>query len=86
KTFVPDRPGHDRRYAIDASRICRELGWVPSYSFEEGVLRTVEWYLSHPEWCALVQKDNYGRERLGLGTGRAGADAATAPRPDGVRA
>jgi dTDP-glucose 4,6-dehydratase len=75
KTFVPDRPGHDRRYAIDASRIRRELGWVPSYSFEEGLLRTVEWYVSHPEWCAAVQSGNYGRERLGL--------AAPA---DGVRA
>ncbi len=66
KTFVPDRPGHDRRYAIDASKIRRELGWSPSYSFEEGLLRTVEWYVSHPEWCATVQKGNYGRERLGL--------------------
>ncbi len=55
KTFVPDRPGHDRRYAIDASKIRRELGWSPSYSFEEGLLRTVRWYVDHPEWCATVQ-------------------------------
>ena len=67
KTFVPDRPGHDRRYAIDARKIRRELAWSPSYSFEEGLLRTVEWYLGHPEWCAAVQAGNYGRERLGLG-------------------
>src|SRR5512140_3058437 len=66
KTFVPDRPGHDRRYAIDASKIRRELGWEPSYSFEEGLLRTVRWYLSNGEWCETVQAGNYGRERLGL--------------------
>jgi len=80
RTFVPDRPGHDRRYAIDASKIRRELGWGPSYSFEEGLLRTVEWYLSHQEWCATVQAGNYERERLGLGP------AASAPRAGGVRA
>ncbi|MEO8586651.1 MAG: dTDP-glucose 4,6-dehydratase [Acidobacteriota bacterium] len=66
KTFVPDRPGHDRRYAIDAGKIRRELGWEPSYSFEEGLLRTVKWYLANQDWCATVQKENYGRERLGL--------------------
>ena len=74
KTFVPDRPGHDRRYAIDASRIRRELGWVPSYSFEEGVLRTVRWYLDHHEWCETVQKGQNARARVGLGT-PAGAPA-----------
>ena len=83
KTFVRDRPGHDRRYAIDASKIRRELGWSPSYSFEEGLLRTVEWYLSHQEWCATVQAGNYGRERLGLGTG---VGTAAAPRAGGARA
>ena len=66
KTFVKDRPAHDRRYAIDASKIRRELGWQPSYSFEEGLLRTVRWYLSNHEWCETVQAGNYGRERLGL--------------------
>jgi dTDP-glucose 4,6-dehydratase len=75
KTFVPDRPGHDRRYAIDAGKIRRELGWQPSYSFEEGLLRTVEWYVSHPEWCAAVQAGNYGRERLGLAAPGGGARA-----------
>ncbi len=67
KTFVRDRPGHDRRYAIDASKIRRELGWVPSYSFEEGLLRTVRWYLDHHDWCATVQKGQDARARIGLG-------------------
>ena len=71
-TFVPDRPGHDRRYAIDASKIRRELGWRPSYSFEEGLLRTVRWYLANQAWCETVQSGNYGRERLGLAAPRAG--------------
>jgi dTDP-glucose 4,6-dehydratase len=80
KTFVPDRPGHDRRYAIDASKIRRELGWSPSYSFEEGLLRTVRWYQSNLEWCATVQAGNYDRERLGLGP------AASVPHAGGARA
>jgi dTDP-glucose 4,6-dehydratase len=67
KTFVPDRPGHDRRYAIDASKIRRELGWSPSYSFEEGLLRTVRWYLDHHDWCETVQKGQDARARIGLG-------------------
>jgi dTDP-glucose 4,6-dehydratase len=67
KTFVPDRPGHDRRYAIDASKIRRELGWVPSYSFEEGLLRTVRWYLANTDWCTAVQAGKDARARLGLG-------------------
>jgi dTDP-glucose 4,6-dehydratase len=82
KTFVRDRPGHDRRYAIDAGKIRRELGWSPSYSFEEGLLRTVEWYLSHPEWCATVQAGQDARARVGLGAGA----APSVPRADGVRA
>ena len=69
KTFVRDRPGHDRRYAIDASKIRRELGWVPSYSFEEGLLRTVRWYVDNPEWCAAVQSGKDARARIGLGAG-----------------
>jgi dTDP-glucose 4,6-dehydratase len=66
KTFVKDRPGHDRRYAIDASRIREELGWRPSFTFEEGLLRTVKWYLANHAWCESVQSGNYNRERLGL--------------------
>jgi dTDP-glucose 4,6-dehydratase len=68
KTFVPDRPGHDRRYAIDANKIRRELGWRPSYSFEEGLLRTVKWYLSNQDWCNAVQAGKDPRARLGLAT------------------
>jgi dTDP-glucose 4,6-dehydratase len=67
KTFVADRPGHDRRYAIDASKIHRLLGWRPRHSFEDGLERTVRWYLDHRAWCEGVQAGRYNRERLGLG-------------------
>jgi len=68
KAFVPDRKGHDRRYAIDASRIRSELGWRPEHDFESGMEATVRWYLEHRDWCAAVQqKGRYRRERLGLG-------------------
>jgi len=67
KTFVPDRPGHDRRYAIDATKIRRELGWAPRWSFEDGLRETVRWYLEHRVWCEEVQAGRYDRERLGLG-------------------
>jgi dTDP-glucose 4,6-dehydratase len=66
KTFVPDRPGHDWRYAIDASRIRRELGWEPRHTFEEGLLETARWYLEHRDWCEAVQAGRYDRQRLGL--------------------
>ena len=66
RTFVPDRPGHDRRYAIDASKIERELGWRPSHNFESGLRATVEWYVNNREWCRQVQSGRYNRERLGL--------------------
>jgi dTDP-glucose 4,6-dehydratase len=66
KRFVPDRPGHDRRYAIDAGKVRAELGWEPAHDFPTGLRRTVEWYLHNREWCAEVQAGNYGRERLGL--------------------
>ncbi len=66
RTFVPDRPGHDRRYAIDASKFRRELGWAPAYDFESGLAKTVRWYLEHRDWCQAVQAGRYGRERLGL--------------------
>lgn len=62
--FVQDRPGHDRRYAIDASKIIDQLGWKPQESFETGIRKTVEWYLSHPEWVEKVQSGAY-REWLG---------------------
>ena len=64
--FVPDRPGHDRRYAIDADKVRRELGWEPRYRFEEGLVQTVGWYLSNLDWCEAVQSRGYRRERLGL--------------------
>jgi len=66
-TFVEDRPGHDRRYAIDASKIQRDLGWVPQETFETGMRKTVEWYLANRDWCARVQDGSYQRERLGIG-------------------
>ena len=66
KTFVTDRPGHDHRYAIDFSKIKNELGWQPSYSFEEGMEQTVQWYLNHQEWCENVTSGKYQRERLGI--------------------
>jgi len=67
KTYVADRPGHDRRYAIDASKIRRELGWAPQHTFESGLRDTVQWYLDHREWCEQIQAGRYDRQRLGLG-------------------
>jgi len=66
KTFVKDRPGHDRRYAIDASRVREELGWRPAHDLESGLRRTVRWYLQNAAWCESVQSGKYRRERLGL--------------------
>lgn len=70
KTFVPDRPGHDRRYAIDASKIRQELGWTPRHDFASGLRQTIRWYLNQREWCEAVQTGRYQRERLGLATER----------------
>ena len=67
RTFVADRPGHDRRYAIDATRIRRELGWAPARTFEAGLRETIVWYLEHRDWCEAIQAGRYDRERLGLG-------------------
>jgi dTDP-glucose 4,6-dehydratase len=67
-SFVTDRPGHDRRYAIDAGRISDELGWRPEHSFEDGLRETVEWYLDNRAWCEEVTRDRYDGGRLGLGT------------------
>ena len=64
-TYVKDRPGHDLRYAIDASKIQRELGWVPAETFETGIVKTVDWYLANTEWCRRVTDGSYRRERLG---------------------
>ncbi len=64
-SHVADRPGHDRRYAIDASKIQNELGWVPAETFESGLRKTVQWYLDNQAWCQRVQDGSYQRERLG---------------------
>lgn len=66
-TFVKDRPGHDRRYAIDASKIRRELGWTPAQDFESGLEKTVRWYLENPQWVERIANGEYRGERLGLG-------------------
>jgi dTDP-glucose 4,6-dehydratase len=66
-TPVTDRPGHDRRYAIDPTRISSELGWQPRHSFEEGLAATVRWYLEQQGWCSQVRnRAGYGGDRLGL--------------------
>ncbi|MFB2733552.1 dTDP-glucose 4,6-dehydratase [Shewanella mangrovisoli] len=64
--YVADRPGHDRRYAIDASKMSAELNWHPKETFETGLRKTVEWYLANQEWCQHVQNGTYHRERLGI--------------------
>jgi dTDP-glucose 4,6-dehydratase len=64
-TFVADRPGHDRRYAIDCTKLQRELGWAPHESFETGLAKTVDWYLANRPWCDDITARRYGRERLG---------------------
>ncbi len=68
--FVKDRPGHDRRYAIDAEKVRRELGWTPTVSFEEGMRSTVRWYVENRAWCERITQGVYRRERLGLGDER----------------
>jgi dTDP-glucose 4,6-dehydratase len=73
KQFVADRPGHDRRYAIDAGKIRSELGWRPAHSVEDGLAATVQWYLAHRAWCESVQSGSYRRERLGLAAADSGA-------------
>jgi dTDP-glucose 4,6-dehydratase len=65
-TFVTDRPGHDARYAVDASKAARELGWTPRETFETGLRKTVAWYLANRDWCARVLSGAYRTERLGL--------------------
>jgi dTDP-glucose 4,6-dehydratase len=65
-TYVADRPGHDMRYAIDASKIQKELGWEPEETFESGIRKTVQWYLENQEWCQHVQDGSYCRNRVGV--------------------
>jgi len=65
--FVPDRPGHDLRYAVDPGKIARELGWQPAESFASGLRKTVQWYLANGGWCDRVERGAYRGERLGLG-------------------
>lgn len=65
-TFVADRPGHDLRYAIDASKIKQDLGWVPQETFESGIRKTVEWYLNNKDWWQAILDGKYQLERLGL--------------------
>ena len=66
-TFVADRPGHDRRYAIDASKLRDELGWEPKYTFERGLAETVDWYLDNQAWVQRVLDGSYRLERIGVG-------------------
>lgn len=65
KIFVTDRPGHDRRYAIDATKIEKELGWEPAETFETGIRRTIQWYLDHLDWCREIEEKKYQRQRIG---------------------
>jgi len=69
-TYVADRPGHDQRYAIDASKIQNDLGWVPMETFETGLRKTVQWYLDNITWCQHVQDGSYQRQRLGVIQGK----------------
>jgi dTDP-glucose 4,6-dehydratase len=69
-TFVADRPGHDHRYAIDASKIRDQLGWRPSVGFEEGLIQTVQWYLANQVWWQPLVRERYSGERMGLGTSK----------------
>ncbi|AZG74189.1 dTDP-glucose 4,6-dehydratase [Shewanella livingstonensis] len=65
-TYVTDRPGHDRRYAIDANKMSKELNWQPQETFETGLRKTIEWYLTNQTWCQHVQNGTYKRDRLGI--------------------
>lgn len=73
-TFVADRPGHDRRYAIDIGKISSQLGWKPQEDFESGLQRTVQWYLDNPTWVERINSGEHHRERQGLNTKRQTAE------------
>lgn len=66
-TFVSDRPGHDQRYAIDATKIFQDLNWKPDHTLETGLRKTVSWFLDNPQWCETATNSGYRRERLGKG-------------------
>jgi dTDP-glucose 4,6-dehydratase len=76
-TFVADRPGHDHRYAVDASKIQRELGWAPRCGFDDSLRRTVAWYIDNQDWCRRIEDEGHTRQRLGLG--RRAQDAGEQP-------
>jgi len=65
-TYVTDRPGHDFRYAIDASKIKTDLGWEPKETFKTGIRKTIQWYLDHEDWWRKIQDGTYNQERLGV--------------------
>ena len=65
--FVRDRPGHDRRYAIDFTKLQQQLGWEPQEDINSGLRRTVQWYLDNQAWCQTVTADKYQQQRLGVG-------------------
>ena len=65
-TYVKDRPGHDRRYAIEASKLKSQLGWRQSETFDSGIAKTVDWYLDNQDWCQRVLDGSYRGERLGV--------------------
>ena len=69
-TFVTDRPGHDMRYAVDASKIHRDLGWAPVETFESGLRKTVQWYLQNQGWWQQIRAQRYSGQRLGAGPAR----------------
>jgi dTDP-glucose 4,6-dehydratase len=81
KTYVPDRPGHDQRYAIDASKAARTLDWIPDHDFESGLERTVDWYLKNDDWREAVQSSGDVRSRRGLSK-----DADASPKATTARA
>ena len=65
-TFVDDRPGHDKRYAVDSTKLQNTLNWEPKESFQSGIKKTIEWYLNNEDWWRKIQRNNYNQQRLGL--------------------